>query len=88
MRPRDTNDITRVIYGPSENEAGCVGGDHIISNYLAVSTLRNRVPQLWRLSGGRKVTPGGDMRTDDTLLTPRREQIAYIVPEVGLAKHT
>lgn len=37
MRPRDTNDITRVIYGPSENEAGC-GGDH----YLAVSTLHNR----------------------------------------------
>lgn len=26
MRPRDTNDITRVIYGPSENEAGCVWG--------------------------------------------------------------
>lgn len=38
MRPRDTNDITRVIYGPSENEAGCVWGDH----YLAVSTLHNR----------------------------------------------
>lgn len=41
MRPRDTNDITRVIYGPSENEAGW-GGGHIISNYLAVSTLHNR----------------------------------------------
>lgn len=63
---------------------GCVWGDH----YLAVSTLHNRGTPALAIKWWEEGHPGGDMRTDDTLLTSRREQVSYIVPEVGLAKHT
>lgn len=81
MRSRDTNDSTCVIYGPSENEAGEITSSLTIWLFpLSVTG----VPQLWQLSGGRKVTPGGDMRTDYMLLTPRRELISYMSQRLAL----
>lgn len=84
MGPRDTNDSTCVIYGPSENEAG------EIILYLAVCSHYplTGVPGLWPLSSGRKVTPSGYIRgrlyASDP---PQRELISNVVPEVDLAKH-
>lgn len=52
------------------------GGNHIISNYLALPILVNVGMGLKQLDSGRKVNTDGDLRP------PNRELMSNIFPEV------